>query len=96
MILERCESDDEVFELAETLLPLAMKPSKIDEDVVEPADEPVVELDEEEEDHSRPSLPRGAVVSESDIKGAEEPARPKSRGVKLAEAALGVAKKTRS
>lgn len=95
-ILERCETEDEVFELAETLLPLAMKPSKIEEDVVEPADEPVVELDEEEEDHSRPSLPRGAVVSESDIKGAEEPARPKSRGVKLAEAALGVAKKTRS
>lgn len=93
-ILERCETDAEVFELAETLLPLAMKPSKIEEDVVEPADEPAVELDEEEEDQSRPSLPRGAVVSESDIEGVKEPARPKSRGVKLAEAAIAQQKRS--
>ena len=89
-LLERCEEPDEVAALAESLLPLVVKAATIEEDVVET---PAPEVKETAKGNSRPTLPRGAVVSESDA--SDRPAEPKpkaSRGVALAAGALAASK----
>lgn len=84
-LLERCETEDEVVSLAEALLPAVARPAAIEEDVIE-TPEPVVEA--KTESNSRPTLPHGAVVSESD---ADKPGRKvmeTSRGAALAGRAV--------
>lgn len=83
LVLERCGNEDEVFDLAESLLPAVVKPTRVTT-IAESEG-----VSEEDEDQSRPMLPRGVVASERDIEPTRESAsRPKSRGAQLAEAAI--------
>lgn len=89
-LLERCEEPDEVAALAESLLPIVVKATTIEEDVVET---PAAPVEETTKGNSRPTLPRGAVVSESDASDRPAPAKPvASRGVKLAAGAIAASK----
>lgn len=80
-VLERAEDADEVYDLAERLLPAAVRTHSNAATPLQESENVIVE-------NSRPTLPRGAVRSESDAgRITESRSEPTSRGALLAAAA---------
>lgn len=85
-ILEAASTADQVYDFAERLLPLATRTG-----VSEAAETPIVESEQVVE-HSRPVMPRGAVMSESDAWKLTEAKKTASRGARLAAAIVARSK----
>lgn len=92
-LLKLAQSRESVPTLAESLLPLVVRAPRVRApEAAKPKPEPVVE-DEAKPDLRRRTLPRGEVVSESNIGPREAPKTTASRGVKLAAGAVSGMKK---